>query len=378
LVCHVRAGNKRVHACPYHGWTYDSSGKSISIKQEKLGAYPESFDKRDHNLAPVSVSSYRGFIFGCLNPDAPPLEKHLGDARVFLDLIVDQSPDGVELVPGQVSFTYNANWKMQLENCVDAYHFSSTHPSFLRVVERRADRQNSSAVRSTFEYKGWEDSESAIGSFSFHEGHSMFWLRQPILEAHPLYERREELEKRVGAERTRWMFNLRNFSLFPNVQLAENAALQMRIIRPIAVDLTEMTTYLVAPKGESPAARSHRIRQYEDFFNPSGLATPDDNVLYEHCQIGSGARTVRWSDAYSRGYKIREAGPNKAARELGISPAYSVAGHPEVADETLMQAAYVRWRELMPERPGTPEGKLEQQSEKKTAAKASVAVKETL
>jgi benzoate/toluate 1,2-dioxygenase alpha subunit len=40
-------------------------------------------------------------------------------------------------VPGQVTFTYAANWKLQLENCSDAYHFTSAHPSYIRVLERR-------------------------------------------------------------------------------------------------------------------------------------------------------------------------------------------------------------------------------------------------
>ena len=51
---------------------------------------------------------------------------------------------------------------------------------------------------------------------------------------------------------------------------------QIRHFRPIAVDKTEVTIYCIAPKGESAEARAHRIRQYEDFFNASGMATPDD------------------------------------------------------------------------------------------------------
>jgi phenylpropionate dioxygenase-like ring-hydroxylating dioxygenase large terminal subunit len=37
-----------------------------------------------------------------------------------------------------------------------------------------------------------------------------------------------------------------------------------------------MTRIWVAPKGESDQARALRIRQYEDFFNVSGMGTPDD------------------------------------------------------------------------------------------------------
>ena len=53
---------------------------------------------------------------------------------------------------------------------------------------------------------------------------------------------------------------------------------QIRHFRPIAPDKTEVTIYCIAPKGESAEARRMRIRNYEDFFNPTGMATPDDTI----------------------------------------------------------------------------------------------------
>ena len=355
IVCHLRQGNTRAHVCAYHSWSYDSAGRNLVIKNRRTGAYPESFHGREHDLAHIArLESYRGIVFGSLNPEAPPLDEHLGDARAFLDLLVDQSEDGLEIVPGRVSYTFEANWKMQLENCLDGYHLTSAHASYLRLLERRAKQQRADAPQTVFEYKGWEDPDGALGTFSFREGHSLLWSSQPVSAAHPLFERREELERRIGPVRARWMFNARNLSIFPNVQFAENAALQLRIIRPLAVDRTEMSTYLLAPRGESPEARRKRIRQYEDFFNPSGLATPDDNVSYEDCQKGAAARTVRWSDAYVRGAASRKPGPNDLARELGISPAYSLTGAFETYDETLLQAPFLRWREMLGAARATP------------------------
>ena len=37
-------------------------------------------------------------------------------------------------------------------------------------------------------------------------------------------------------------------------------------------------------KGESAEARRNRIRQFEDFFNVSGLGTPDDLVEFREQQ----------------------------------------------------------------------------------------------
>ena len=66
----------------------------------------------------------------------------------------------------------------------------------------------------------------------------------------------------------------RNLCLYPNVYLMDQFGSQIRTYRPISVDKTEVTIYCIAPKGESAEARAQRIRQYEDFFNASGMATP--------------------------------------------------------------------------------------------------------
>ena len=61
---------------------------------------------------------------------------------------------------------------------------------------------------------------------------------------------------------------------------------QIRQYRPIAVDQTEVTIYCIAPKGESAEARAARIRRYEDFFNATGMATPDDLEEFRSSQRG--------------------------------------------------------------------------------------------
>ena len=86
----------------------------------------------------------------------------------------------------------------------------------------------------------------------------------------PLYESAEATAERVGETERDWMFNMRNLTIFPNMQIGENASSQLRVIRPLAARKTEMRTWCLAPKGESANARRQRIRQYEDFFNPSG------------------------------------------------------------------------------------------------------------
>ncbi len=345
-ICHTRQGRGKLHVCAYHSWSFDSAGKNVAVKWLEEGAYAEPFKQTDRNLARLGAfAEYRGFLFGSLTP-AGPLEDYLGEARRLLDLVVDQSPDGCELVPGEVIFTYDGNWKMQLENCSDAYHFTSAHPSYLRLLEKRAEAPKAGSVRSVWEKDmTWLEGGEGItgGSFSFDHGHVLNWARVAVSEASPLFERAEILAERYGAARRDWMFNLRNLTLFPNMQVAENASSQLRIIRPIAPNKTEMRTFCIAPKGEAPAARRARIRNYEDFFNPTGMATPDDTVSYEDCQEGHGSPVRPWLLGYSRGMTNTRAGGNAFSTGAPMDPARNAQGGAQLCDETLYHSYYRAW-----------------------------------
>ncbi len=345
-ICQTRRGHGRVHVCPYHSWTFDSAGKNVAVKAQKAGAYAERFDSVDRNLARLAAfADYRGFLFGSLVPTCP-IEEHLGEARHFLDVAADQGEDGLELVPGEVIFTYDGNWKMQLENCADPYHFTSVHPSYLRLVEKRNAEKTENAVRSVWgKDAAWSEMTDGItgGTYAFDEGHVVNWQVIPLSDTVPLAERAEALAARYGTARRDWMVNMRNVTIFPNMQIAENASSQLRILRPLSAGKTEMRTFCIAPKGESAAARAQRIRNYEDFFNPTGMATPDDTVCYEAAQAGHGGQRNPWLLGYSRGMTARVDGPDAHADQLPVRPARSVPSDSQLCDETLFHSYYRAW-----------------------------------
>jgi len=348
MVFHTATGNGAHHSCPYHGWTYDTGGRCIAITSHRQGCYSEEFEKTDHGLARVArFDSYRGLLFASLSADVPTLDQYLGDARRAIDLVVDQAPDGIEFVPGAASFTYNANWKFQLENSSDMYHFIPTHASYIGVLEKRRSARSASAPAGSIYENIEAQAASHRGCFTFPHGHVLMWGENPTVSARPLYTMLPEIEKRVGKVKAKWMMYVRNLTLFPNVQIAENASMQLRIIRPIAVDRTEMLTYCVAPKGEPAEARARRLRQYEDFFNATGFATPDDTGAYEACQRGDEARTLDWQQGYARGLTAVKAGGNAEADELGIKPETSLAGSYRIGDESVFQGNYRAWLKLL-------------------------------
>lgn len=345
LVCHRDAGNARRHTCQYHGWVFDSAGKCVDVKGMEQGAYTEGFKAQNHDLRRVRIGNYRGFLFGSLNDDVPPIEEHLGDIKVFLDLMIDQSPDGLEIIPGPVRFTYKGNWKLQIENGTDPYHFTSTHPSYIQILNKRT-QQNSAELTASI-YQKFDETTVLRGAFTFPNGHAALWGETPSSESRPLAQQFDKVQERVGPEKAQWMLHTRNVSVFPNVQFAENAALQMRVIRPISVDRTEMVTYCLGPRGESREARIARIRQYEDFFNPSGFATPDDATAYEDCQSGNRSDAFEWHQGYMRGMEVMQEGADEYARQLGIHPITSVHGPFSLGDETVFHQTYRAWRDMI-------------------------------
>ena len=349
-VCHHLRGNSRIHVCQYHGWSYDSAGRNIAVKAKGEGAYAAAFDQEAHGLLPLAAfEEYRGFLFGSIHEPACTLAVHLGDVRRALDLVIDQSPDGIEFVPGEITYRFRANWKLQIENTIDAYHFASTHASYIGVMGKRAQRGDDKLVASVWQGEKGVQLEDWMGAYGFSAGHAMVWTTSPP-ERHPLFAQWDALRLRVGEERAKWMLRTRQLDVFPNLQIGSSAAIQLRVIRPLAPDLTEMQSYCIAPVGESLELRRQRIRQYEDFYNPSGLATPDDTVNYEDCQRGMQAGTIPWLQGHARGLTRVTAGADEHARALGIAPQTSVEGSFNFADESVFRGIYRHWMQRLQER----------------------------
>jgi len=336
-----RSGNRRTHTCRYHGWVYGSDGSNQYVTNQEEGRYPDWFDAAEHGLAPVArFDSDRDFLFASLSEDVPSLSEYLGDARVFLDLIADQGPEGLEFVPGSTSYTFDANWKLQLENSLDMYHFSSTHASYVELLARRPAEA----------YAGGPPPAvpETQGTFSFGHGHAVTW-RESRATAALLARRRQAYAATMDETRLRWALRARNLTIFPNLQIVDNVtSMMLRVIHPLAVDKTEMRTFCLAPKGEDEDMRAARIRDYEDFFNASGLATPDDNVAYEYSQAGFPAKAAGWTAGYLRGLDTRDMPPLAPySAELGMQRVDGRLGPRTMGDETCFHDGYREWYRLM-------------------------------
>ena len=343
MLCRHKRGNKGAYTCPFHGWTFNNNGKLLKVKDPEGAGYPESFNKNSsHDLTKVArFESYRGFLFGSLNPDVKPLSEHLGEAAKMIDLIVDQSPEGLEVLRGSSTYVYDGNWKLQTENGADGYHVTAVHWNYAATTGRRKEAAQVDNVRA-MSAGGW--AKQGGGFYSFEHGHLLLWTNWANPEDRPNWERREELAAQFGQARADWMVQRsRNLCVYPNVYLMDQFSSQIRTYRPISVDKTEVTIYCIAPKGEAPDARARRIRQYEDFFNASGMATPDDLEEFRSCQMAMMGRAARWNDM-CRGAEHWIPGADEAAQSIGLQPLMSGK---RTEDEGLFVLQHKYWQEAM-------------------------------
>ncbi|MGK0169475.1 MAG: benzoate/toluate 1,2-dioxygenase alpha subunit [Gammaproteobacteria bacterium] len=344
-VVNTMQGNATTLTCPYHGWCYDPSGRCTKRKEERSGwggrPAPENVDLK----RVARVESFRGFIFGSLRADVPDLVEHLGQARVFIEQLADQSPQGMEVVPGYSSYIVDGNWKLQAENGVDGYHVSTVHRNFATTMGRRNARKEADAASRTEvdRFSG----RVRTGAYDLDNGHNVLWAVRGNPEVAPLFEARAQVEPEVGAVKWEWMCGRgRNLLLYPNLFLMDQSSTQIRVLRPLAADRTEVTVFCIAPIGESRAARKTRLAKFRDFFLMSGLATADDSVVLEETQFGAqGSALTHWN-LYDRGLDRVVSGPDDDARELGIEP---VTSAPTFDHEAIYHGQYRRWRTLMVE-----------------------------
>lgn len=45
MLCRHKRANKKTFTCPFHGWTFNNSGKLLSVKDPRNAGYPENFKR---------------------------------------------------------------------------------------------------------------------------------------------------------------------------------------------------------------------------------------------------------------------------------------------------------------------------------------------
>ncbi|MCK3667881.1 Rieske 2Fe-2S domain-containing protein [Photorhabdus noenieputensis] len=127
------AGNTgRFLRCPYHAWTFQTSGEllSIPVKKEYSTCTFAACEASAGMQRVPNVVNYRGFIFVRLSDEGLPFETFFGDSLSTLDNMVDRSPEGSLRVVGlPLRHRHRCNWKMVVDNQTDTCHPMVAHES---------------------------------------------------------------------------------------------------------------------------------------------------------------------------------------------------------------------------------------------------------
>jgi len=321
IVCEPKSGKAGAFVCPYHAWSYNLDGTLRAVPRDS--AYPPDFDKADYPLVSLRVEQYGGMIFATLKDDIEPLASFLGPARTWIDLFMKQGAGYGIKVAGEHTFRFRGNWKIQLENTTDAYHFPIVHKSFLTSLDDQTGEQFD-----ILKQGGWVED---LGN-----GHSVMVMMPHLIDLEenldaPIPERfaalaselalaypRHEVKRIVRAVGGTGF----NLNLFPNVACSMSF---FRVLRPIAVDETEIRHVALGMDGGPEAGNRARLRIHEYFQGPMGFGSPDDVEGWERVNRGAAAGDDLWILL------------NRGADATGG----------DVTAETGMRAAYQMWKRTM-------------------------------
>lgn len=327
-VCEGHKGKTNSFVCPYHGWSYSLDGALRGVPSPE--SYGDLLDKADFPLIKLRVEEYAGMIFATFKEDIEPLVDFLGPAKKWMDLFMKQGGGFPVKVGGEHRFRFPGNWKIQLENTTDAYHFPLVHKSFLSSVDEQTEKM--------LDFVEGPGLVEDLGN-----GHSVMVMIPELvdLEANldaPIPDRfaelAEELRKDYPEDQVRRIVRAVGGSGF-NLNLFPNVACSMaffRVLRPVSVTETEIHHAAIVMDGGPAAANQARLRLHEHFQGPMGFGTPDDAEAWDRVQRGSFAGTNQWI-MLNRGL----------AKEVETPD----GRRSDVSAETGMRAAYRQWKKLM-------------------------------
>ena len=331
-VCRQKKGSAKLFSCLYHGWAFENTGRVISIAE--ADTYHAKFNEPGCNdMVPVPrFESYRGLWFLNFDPQSVSLHDYLGGARDYVDIVMDQAEQGMQVVGEVQEYSARANWKLLAENSTDILHVTTLHPTYLdlvktnsagtmvrgKVVGRSIDLGNGHAVVERLASYGRPIAQWIP-----------MWGEEARVEIDAIYAR---LVAKYGQERAhRMATSARNLLIFPNLVINDIMSVTLRTFQPAAVDYMEVSVWAIAPGEEfGKPALARRLTNFLEFLGPGGFATPDDIEALESCQRAFGAS--------------REAPWNDLSKGLGREP--------DATDELPQRVFWLQWRDRLMQRAG--------------------------
>ena len=285
MIIQAAAGNAGHFTCPYHGWTYNSSGELFGIPERKL--WEGVIDPSKCGLIGARVEEYQGLIFASWDSKAPPLKDYLGGMTWYLDLVFGRTDQGLEAIGPPQQWVVDVNWKVAFGNFIgDEYHLQTLH----RLVYGHGPGR----VRPGDGYQVHVENGHGVGLKSPPADEPMHPFRlQPE-------ELRSELDRHLTPAQLEVLKPLRNIhgAVFPNLVFIETSLklgadrppvnlLSLRQLQPRGPDRFDYLSWCLVPKA-APAWRKEAARKlYVAGFGPAGTVEQDDTAVWKAITEGS-------------------------------------------------------------------------------------------
>ena len=126
VVENEKKGKKTKFSCPFHGWTYDNSGKLIGFpKPDHFG----NIDKTCYGLTELPCMEQYGFLWVHPNPKGEIDLNNLFGSK----LMEEFESWGFQnlILTNEEEYVTEMNWKLAIDTFGETYHFSTLHRNTL-------------------------------------------------------------------------------------------------------------------------------------------------------------------------------------------------------------------------------------------------------
>lgn len=160
------AGNARSFQCPYHAWTYQLDGELVGAP---LMDGVEGFARKAAALPEVRSEVWEGWIFVNFDPEAAPLAGQLAPlSRLFANYAMSEM-----IAVDALTFDSRFNWKVLVDNFMEAYHHIAIHrdtfePVFPGARSHAPDNEGPYSVLIMPEKPGLDRGAEAVASLPAH------------------------------------------------------------------------------------------------------------------------------------------------------------------------------------------------------------------
>ncbi len=294
LILRSEAGNAPSYVCPYHGWTYENTGRLLATCHA-AGLYEGLDTQHKQRLVEARVDSYAGLVFATFNEALGSLGDYLGDARWYLDLYHARTPGGMVVLGPPHKWVVNGNWKLGAANFgADGPHATKVHGPISRLSFGDFEGAQEALFQALEHGPAIVMGNGHNGTTSLSPEPIPEFLGRPP-ECVPLYHQ--------ALSPGQLKIVARNFAgvqtIFPNFSSVEGPGrtdlaqppacfLNIRVWQPIAPDRTEIWGWFLAEKEASEEWKAMTMRSGLRTFSFAGTFDQDDAEVW--ASIGCATR----------------------------------------------------------------------------------------